>query len=147
MQYYMVPRQYRMKNTSHVINLPFLFQPICFFSFRRYFSSVWLNWLQNVNNKKEDQRQNILKMNERCFNFCIAFGSDFVMHMMLLASIARMLKFLRRNVLNVDVVMWIRNIFRAKCAKNKHPFIPIYPQMHVLRYARRSLINLWSLLP
>lgn len=143
----MVPRQYRMKNTSHVINLPFLFQPICFFLFVAIFHPFgWIDYRMWTIKKRINDKI-FLKMNERCFNFCKAFGSDFVMHMMLLASIARMLKFLRRNVLNVDVVMWIRNIFRAKCAKNKHPFIPIYPQMHVLRYARRSLINLWSLLP
>lgn len=39
------------------------------FFFRRYFSSVWLNWLQNVNNKKEDQRQNIFENERKMLQF------------------------------------------------------------------------------
>lgn len=41
--------------------------------------------------KKRINDKIFFRMNERCFNFCIAFGSDFVMNMMLLASIARII--------------------------------------------------------
>lgn len=48
-----------------------------FFSFRRYFSSIWLNWLQNVNNKKEDQRQNIFENERKMLQFLYSVWKRF----------------------------------------------------------------------
>lgn len=119
------------------------------FFFRRYFSSVWLNWLQNVNNKKEDQRQNIFENERKMLQFLYSVWKWFRnAHDAISFNCSNHCwSFFRWNVLNVDVVMWIRNIIWAKCAKNKHPFIPIHSQTHVLRYARQSSINVWTLLP
>lgn len=71
----MVPRQYRMKNTSHVINLPFFFQ-LGFFFVAIFHPFGWIDYRMWTIKKRINDKI-FSKMNERCFDFCIAFWKWF----------------------------------------------------------------------